>query len=149
MLILWLDGPKTWFGIPETKYGAIVKYGIAWLAGTLGGTLFSLKWLYHAVAHGIWNIDRRLWRVLTPHLSGGLSFAVLTLLSSGLIRVFDSTSVESLPLVTGIGFLTGYFSDSAIAKLTEIAETLFGSNRTRPKKLDPGKSEEVTNAKLP
>jgi hypothetical protein len=36
-------------------------------------------------------------------------------------------------LVVGLGFLVGYFSDSAIAKLTEIAETLFGTTRAKEK----------------
>jgi hypothetical protein len=32
-------------------------------------------------------------------------------------------------MALSLGFIVGYFSDSATAKLTEIAETLFGSNR--------------------
>jgi hypothetical protein len=35
--------------------------------------------------------------------------------------------------VIGLGFLVGYFSDSAIAKLTEVAETLFGTVRAKEK----------------
>jgi len=33
----------------------------------------------------------------------------------------------------GLGFLVGYFSDSAVAKLTEVAETLFGTIRAKEK----------------
>ena len=134
LLTLWLDGPKYWLSIPAAKYPAISKYGIAWIAGTLGGTLFNLKWLYHAVARGLWNMDRRLWRIFTPHISGGLAFAVIALISSGIIRVFDRAAVDSGSLVAGVSFLVGYFSDSAIAKLSELAETLFGSSRTNTKR---------------
>jgi hypothetical protein len=35
--------------------------------------------------------------------------------------------------VVGVAFLTGYFSDSAVAKLTEIADTLFGTTRSKEK----------------
>jgi len=132
ILTLWLDYPKSWFSISGEKYPAIVKYGLAWLSGTLGGTLFDVKWLYHSVARRVWHLDRRLWRVFTPHISGGLAFAVLALVSSGLVRIFDSKAVDSLPVVVGLAFLVGYFSDGAIAKLSELARTIFGASRARP-----------------
>jgi len=133
-LILWLGYPKKWFGISDRQYTPIFFYGLAWLSGTLGGTLFDLKWLYHSVAKGWWNLDRRLWRIFTPHISGGLSFAVIALMSAGVIRVFDSAAIKSsYPTVVGIGFLVGYFSDSAIAKLSELADTLFGVLRKGPR----------------
>jgi hypothetical protein len=133
MVVLWLGYPKNLLRLSDERYQPLVKYGFAWLAGTLGGTLFALKWLYHVVARGIWNLDRRLWRIFTPHISGGLSFFVLALVASGAVRVFDSKATDSLSLVIGLGFLVGYFSDSAIAKLTEVAETLFGTIRAKEK----------------
>lgn len=140
LVVLWLEYPKHWFGIQESKYPAIVKFGMAWLTGTLGGTLFDLKWLYHSVARRMWHLDRRLWRIFTPHISGGLSFAVVALVSSGIVRIFDSKAVESISLVVGISFLVGYFSDSAIAKLSEVAETLFGASRSKTRRVSPSKS---------
>jgi hypothetical protein len=131
LLLIWLDAPKAWLSISDQKYPAIATFASAWLGGTLGGTLHDLKWLYHTVARGSWNLDRRLWRIFTPHISGGLSFAVVALVSSRLISVFDARALHSLSAVVGTGFLVGYFSDPAIAKLYEIAETLFGSNRLR------------------
>src|SRR5262249_33726874 len=86
MLLLWLDLPQKLLALPQAKHGAILTYGLAWSAGTLGGTLFSLKWLYHSVARQLWHLDRRLWRLFTPHISGGLAFAVTTLMASGLLR---------------------------------------------------------------
>jgi hypothetical protein len=131
LLFLWLDYPKGWFGIPDAKYPAVWRFSVAWVGGTLGGTLFDLKWLYHSVAHGFWHLDRRLWRVFTPHISGGLAFAVVALVSSGIFRLFDSTAARSGSLILGLAFLVGYFSDTAIAKLSEIAETLFGASRSK------------------
>lgn len=100
----------------------------AYLGGVLGGTLNSMKWLYHSVAKNIWNLDRRLWRFFTPHLSGGLAFAVVVLLGSGLLVIIDRQTMLSVWVSLGVGFLVGFFSDSATAKLSEIARTLFGTH---------------------
>lgn len=134
MLALWLEYPRNWVELSDQKYRTLFLYGLAWLGGTLGGTLFDIKWLYHSVARQIWHMDRRLWRLFTPHLSGGLSFVVLALISSGLVRVFDRHAIDSASLVVGLAFLVGYFSDSTVAKLAEIADTIFGPTRPTNKK---------------
>jgi hypothetical protein len=110
-----------------------LKYALSWGAGTLGGTLFAIKWLYHTVARQLWHMDRRLWRLFTPHISGGLAFGVTALIASGVIRIFDKNATNSYALLVGFGFLVGYFSDSAIAKLSEVADTLFGTSRSKEK----------------
>jgi hypothetical protein len=107
----------------------ISSYMLAWLGGTLGGTLFSTKWLYHTVAKGLWHVDRRLWRLFTPHLSGALAFATYVIITSGLFPIVEKKTLESDSMAFSLGFIVGYFSDSATAKLTEIAETLFGTTR--------------------
>jgi hypothetical protein len=133
MLVLWLGYPKSWFHLSDQAYPPILKYGLSWLSGALGGTLFDTKWLYHSVARQIWHLDRRLWRFFVPHIAGGLAFVVVALIASGLLRIFDSRAVESGPTIVGVGFLVGYFSDNAIAKLREVADTLFGASRTEEK----------------
>lgn len=77
MLALWLEYPRNWLQLSDQKYRTLFLYGLAWLGGTFGGTLFDIKWLYHSVARQIWHMDRRLWRLFTPHLSGGLSLSLL------------------------------------------------------------------------
>lgn len=131
MAVFWLRYPEHLFHLDDQRYAPVIKYVFAWAAGSLGGVLFDVKWLYHSVARGFWHQDRRLWRVFTPHISGGLSFFVLALVASGELRIFDRAATDSLALVIGLGFLVGYFSDSAIAKLTEVAETLFGTIRAK------------------
>ena len=131
LVVFWLDYPQKWFAIPDTKYPAVWRYSVAWLGGMLGGTLFDIKWLYHSVAHRVWHLDRRLWRVFTPHISGGLAFAVTALVTSGIVRLFDGSALQSGSVIVSMAFLVGYFSDSAIAKLSEIAETLFGASRSK------------------
>lgn len=105
------------------------QLAFAWIGGTLGGTLFAIKWLYHSVAKNTWNIDRRLWRLFTPHVSGALAFVFVVLSASGLLVIFDKEAFRSSWVCLGLGFLVGYFSDSAMAKLTELAQTLFGSSK--------------------
>lgn len=144
MAVLWLEYPKYLLHLPDQKYGPIVKYGLAWLAGTLGGTLFDLKWLYHTVARQIWHMDRRLWRIFTPHISGGLAFSVVALVASGGLKIFDAKATESHALVVGLSFLVGYFSDNAIAKLLEVAETLFGTTRAKEKHKEVSATESVS-----
>jgi len=101
----------------------------AWVAGLLGGATFSIKWLYRAVARNNWNEDRRLWRYFTPHISGALAVIFTIIISSGLFGFFDPDSVDNLAFVIGLSFLVGYFSDNAISKLAEIAESVFGKHK--------------------
>jgi len=131
IVLFWLEYPKNWFGLCDQKYKPIMKYSIAWLSGSLGGTLFDVKWLYHSVARQFWHSDRRLWRLFTPHISGGLAFVMIALISSHIFRIFDRQAVESLALIVSVAFLVGYFSDNALAKLREIAENLFGTSRAK------------------
>lgn len=98
----------------------------AWVGGTLGGCCFGIKWLYHSVAMEIWIQDRLLWRLLTPHLSGVVALFMVLLISSGLIQIFDKSFAERPIGTVAFGFLVGYFSDKALAKMAEVADTLFG-----------------------
>src|SRR5206468_696505 len=108
MVVFWLEYPKNLLHIEAPKYDVLMKYGCAWLSGTLGGILYDVKWLYHVVARKLWHMDRRLWRIFTPHISGGLAFAVLALISSGLLKIFDANAVHSFSLIIGVSFLVGY-----------------------------------------
>jgi len=141
MLILWLRFPMYWMRLSEHDYGVVLKFALAWLAGTLGGVLYDLKWLYHSVARQRWHVDRRLWRVFIPHISGGLAFGVVALIDANIIRVFDRTITARSVTVVGIAFLIGYFSDSAVAKMTEVADTLFGTTRSREKNKESHEAE--------
>lgn len=131
-----------WSRLDPAARNNATSYALAWLGGTLGGTLFASKWLYHSVARGWWNLDRRLWRLFTPHISGALAFAILVLIASGLTRILDPRAITSRSVVVGLSFLAGYFSDGAVAKLTELANTLFGS----PKEPSASNKEKGTDS---
>jgi hypothetical protein len=103
------------------------KFSYYSLSGLLGGTVFGIKYLYRVVAHGYWSVDRRLWRLLSPWLSLSLAFAVGALIEVGWVSLtgMANTSTPGTKYVA-IGFLIGYFSDAAVAKMAEIATVVFG-----------------------
>ncbi len=145
MMLVWTKWIWGEMGLGQVRYQVFAKFAYAWLGGMLGGTLFDLKWLYHSVAKGMWHQDRHLWRIFTPHISGTLAFSFVLLISSNLLKIFDQNTFSSSMSVVAVSFLVGYFSDSAIAKLTELSETLFGTSRKiREKPSEEPKSDQTT-----
>lgn len=110
-----------------TEVNSYCPYIFGALGGTLGGTVFSMKWLIHSVARNFWNIDRQLWRILTPFISTAIALIITILFNSDLVPSSDDY-IWPISKSFGVGFLSGYFSDNAIGKLTELAQVLFGSN---------------------
>src|SRR5205823_12261877 len=45
LFLVWQGFPKNWFLVGEPRYSTFARYCYAWLGGTLGGTVFDLKWL--------------------------------------------------------------------------------------------------------
>lgn len=128
-------------GLPcldDKEHATLKRYAEAWAAGTLGGTLFALKWLYHTVAVGEWHLDRRIWRFVTPHLSGGLAFAIMALASSEILVILDQDRLQKPATVVALSFLVGYFSDNAVGALTRLAKRLFPPGLKEDGKEDAG-----------
>ena len=126
-------------GCTDCDKSTFNRYAYFYLGGQLGGILFGVKYLYKVVARGYRNLDRRLWRFFTPFLSGGLALVVGALTESGVLGL--TTKVSSGASYFSLGFITGYFADSALAKMQEIADTIFGQPTRRknpaPQKLPP------------
>lgn len=125
-------GWQTWvpfLPIPEDAWSALSPFILAFCGGLLGGTLFSMKWLYHSVAKGKWNRDRRLWRVFTPFLAGGASLAVILLCGSGVIPFLGRDVATNSVSALGISIVLGYFSDRAFSSLERWAEENLGVPR--------------------
>lgn len=129
LLGLWLKEADGFGGLSEGQCKVICVYAYAWIGGVLGGTLFTLKWFYHSVARWLWNRDRRLWRLCAPHLSGALAFVFVCMINSGILVIFDQDATKKPSMIVATAFLVGYFSDSALAKLWEVAMIIFGTSR--------------------
>ena len=129
LILIWRGTPQSWLDVDSARYDTFRIYSFAWVSGTLGGTLFAVKWLYHSVGKGFWNADRLAWRLFTPHLSGGFSFGLLALATSGIFEILNRELLRSSPAVVGTGFLLGYFSDFTVARLYKVAEHMLGGSR--------------------
>lgn len=125
---------STWTGrLHQIVTGGSAVYPVAvfnqycyfFLGGLLGGTIFGIKYLYKVVGRGYWNLDRRLWRLFSPFISGGLALVIGALIESGVLGLTTKNATPSAYF--SLGFIAGYFADSALAKMQEIAETVFGS----------------------
>jgi hypothetical protein len=127
--------------ITASESRSLALYGDAWLGGLLGGCLFSMKWLYHSIARGKWHLDRRAWRFLTPMVSAGLAFGTMALFISGALPLFSERITGTLPGVTGVSFLVGYFSDDTVAALAAAATKLLrGAEEKGPDDTERGRS---------
>jgi hypothetical protein len=124
MFLTWLGIPQRLMGLSDQQAAAFLRHTLAATSGILGGIIFAMKWLYHSVAKQLWHQDRKLWRYFTPIISGGVSFAMVLAVES--FGVFDPSIVSTGARATAFGFLVGFFSDNALAKLAELAQTLFG-----------------------
>lgn len=100
---------------------------LVWLVGSVGGTIYAIKWLVHSVANGLWHQDRFLWRVFVPLTGGIYALVVLGLLESGFMGG-KGTDLESSNLTRElvIAFLGGYFADGVSGLLTNVANAIFG-----------------------
>jgi hypothetical protein len=134
LFLVWHGNLSDWLDVNPERRNEFEAFAESWLGGALGGAVFSMKWLYHSVAHRSWHLDRRLWRFFTPVLSGSFSFALIALATSGLFPVLDSDVIRRPSAVLGISFLLGYFSDNTVGKLAELADNLLGSRPGEEKK---------------
>jgi len=122
----WTAHLNNFISVSSNRYISIVPFIYCFSSGLIGGTLFAIKWLYHSVARQKWHIDRILWRIFTPWISGVFALVMYILMKSGLFSAFDGNAISDGYIAFSIGFLVGYFSDSAMSKFREIANTLFG-----------------------
>jgi H+/Cl- antiporter ClcA len=133
-IIWWFPGMLGLGAEQQMNIVELRQFLLVSVAGTLGGTVFSIKWLYHSVwtdnKNERWKQDRLLWRLFTPHISGLFSFAFFAILKSGLLNVEIKSGSESNDFFFAFGFIVGYFSDRAVGKLREIADAWLGKTQS-------------------
>lgn len=105
---------------------------MAALGGVLGGWTFDAKWFYMVTAKGkdnekkwSWEYHKFYWRILTPFVSGILSFALYLLGNSGVVKISIGDG-ESSSAAFSFCFIMGYFSDNLMSKLSKIAVNVSG-----------------------
>lgn len=136
MIAIWLTWRGDLFamlGCEGCNPATLGRYAYLFFSGVMGGSLFGLKYLYKVVARGWWNVDRELWRFFSPWLAGGIAFGVGALASAGLFG-FTMNASPSGDSFVSLGFIAGYFADSASRKMQDIADTLFGTRVSHPVK---------------
>jgi hypothetical protein len=111
---------------------------IAWASGLIGGTSFAIKWFYHVAAKGLWHMDRRYWRLFSPIISSILALFANLIIYRDTLTEPNHSGLSLALKVTTAGFLAGYFSDNAFAKLAEVAKVLFGVTESHGSKVDRG-----------
>jgi len=116
----WVDSI---FNLSPKQIIILRQYAYYSSAGILGGVTFGIKYFYRVVARGYWHQDRRCWRLLSPFIASTIAFIVGAMVDSTLIATRIKMSGSAF---ISIGFLTGYFADNAVAKMSEIANVLFG-----------------------
>jgi uncharacterized membrane protein (Fun14 family) len=131
LIAIWDGALKALLDLAESQNRQLSPYAYAWVSGTLGGTAFVTKWLYHSVARGWWHMDRTLWRLYTPHLSGAFALALVALANSGIIQLIDEQALQEPAAAVGVGFILGYFSDYTAAALADVARHLLGDPEAR------------------
>ena len=106
---------------------AALKWVSLGVSGLIGGSVFSLKWLYHSVAKGVWSRDRILWRFVVPLNSGTVALFTGFLFASGAVPFLKDESLDSPLMAASFGFIFGYFSDNILAALQNFAQKIFGT----------------------
>ena len=130
MFLAWKGVLCDWLGIePGQEHEIFERYVFFSLGGLLGGAVFAIKWLYRAVARGFWHEDRRPWRLLTPWVSLAVALVVGALLQSNIWG--ESVTLRTGGAAVAVGFLSGYFADSMVAKMYEVANVLFGTVKAK------------------
>ncbi len=119
------------WGVSSDVVLAARRYEYISCAGLLGGTVYGAKWLYHAIAKGMWHEDRQAWRYMSPWIAVGTTIGICTLLTAGFFRgETGQTLSASAAGMCGMGFLVGYLADSFLAKMKEVTRVIFGETES-------------------
>ena len=137
LVIVWWFPDLLNLDVASKSGSQLHEFALASLAGVLGGTTFAIKWLHHSVGSGPydsetnkwgWKSRHLLWRAFVPGLSFIIAGAFYAVLRSGMLNIEVSADEEmgAQAFAVAFGFLAGYFSDRAGAKLKDVAYVLFG-----------------------
>ena len=106
---------------PETRLLLIMI-----IAGAIGACVFSL----FAVAHHLgakrdFKVQWTAWYILRPFMGAGLALIFYFLLRGGVLAIGSNLQNLNLIVVAGLSGLVGMFSEQALHKLQDLADTTF------------------------
>ncbi len=108
------------------------------LGGITGSWIYSIRWYTKAVTGGLWAHDFIVWRLTSPFVGIFLAVSTYLVMETGLLGVtFNKSNADPSTYAYAIGFLVGLFSDDVMKKLTEVANTLFGTASRRDPRPGP------------
>ncbi len=125
LFLNWCGLFSCWFGVADSRIAPFEGIVFYFFAGLMGGTIFGIKYFYRVIARGYWTQDRKYWRVFSPWISSCVALVVGCMVVSGYI---NSARTPSTATGICIGFISGYFADEAVGKMTEVAIALIGSS---------------------
>lgn len=134
-VIFWMLSGKSTFLLTESTFNLLndnLKKLFAFgTSGLIGGSMFGIKYLYHVTGRGWWHEDRRIWRIYSPLLAAALASMLGFILDGGILQISqyhtEATDNQYIKII-GLGFIIGYFADTALAKLQEVATVIFGAS---------------------
>jgi hypothetical protein len=122
-----ISGTGSSNGKPSAPLQIDLRLAGIFFSGCVGGSTFSIKWLIHSVAKGVWHLDRRYWRFFVPLIGGVYACVVLTLFDAGVIGGHAAAEPRPIATAAAFAFMIGYFSDGVSGLLTNIANAVFGT----------------------
>jgi len=103
------------------------------LSGIIGACVWSLYVLSsHLSAGQDFNRSWAAWYLVRPFLGAGLAVILYAILRAGLFSAGSGVDDTSVIGVSAMSFLVGLFTENAIHKLHEIADTVFGNPPSSP-----------------
>jgi hypothetical protein len=116
------------------------------IAGAMGACVFSLFAIAHHLGAKDFAVEWQAWYFLRPFTGSGLAMIFYFLVRGGVLTLGASLQNLNLIVVAGLSGLIGMFSEQALHKLRDLADTMFGPAAAgKPKTGEtpsPGETEE-------
>jgi hypothetical protein len=138
MLILSCKIQKICLGYTQVNQNCLLTISaiVVFVSAVAGGCVFLLRLLYLLLEDNRWDWWWHGWRIWTPWVSGTISVAFYGLLLTTKLSTLQLKTYELelnynnlayyLIVVICHGFIFGYFSDKALGKLKDLADSIFG-----------------------
>ncbi len=101
---------------------------VMFIVGAIGACVFSLWAIaHHLGAQKDFDTSWFAWYLLRPFIGAGLALIFYFLLRGGILTIGASLQNLNIVVVAGLSGLIGMFSEQALHKLHELADTTFGA----------------------